>query len=303
MGQIIICIKYKNKTILRSKNFSAYKQAQDRGILDTIFPNNDNEVSDEQIIEEAKHFKTRKEFENKNNAHYQLARKRHILDLACEHMKYKGYGSYRTMKAHEQNESLKFWTHDKIIEHLRTVHYDSITDFIQKESGAYNAARDLGMLEEIKTIIKPKIQRWDYDKIAKEAQKYKTKFEFQTKSPKAYNAAHKRGILDDVCSHMTGKKSWKNIDSIKKEALKYDLISEFIKYSSGAYNAALKLGIVKEICSHMRKPKRLIWKHEELVAEAQKYERRVDFKKGSPGAYQCAQKRKVLDEICQHMKK
>jgi hypothetical protein len=44
--------------------------------------------------------------------------------------------------------------------------------------------------------------KWTFEKIQKEALKYKTRSNFAVGSPGAYSAAKKMGVLDQVCSHM-----------------------------------------------------------------------------------------------------
>lgn len=252
--------KYKNKTQLKNKNNSAFHQAKNRGLLEVVFPNNANEVSNEQLKQEAQMYSSRKELQENNNAHYQLAMKRHILDEICAHMPFNGYKDERTMLAHMNNktEAQKkglYWTEETILLRIKEGNFESITDFMNRESGAYDAARDLGIMDKVKELIPSKKRTWTNEELHIEALKYDRRSEFREGSPKAYNVAFKRGILDEICSHMHGKRSWKNIDDIRKEALKYDLISDFIAKSPGAYNAARKLEIVDDVCKHMRNRK------------------------------------------------
>lgn len=252
--------KYKNKTQLKNKNNSAFHQAKNRGLLEVVFPNNANEVSNEQLKQEAQMYSSRKELQENNNAHYQLAMKRHILDEICAHMPFNGYKDERTMLAHMNNktEAQKkglYWTQETILLRIKEGNFESITDFMNRESGAYDAARDLKIMDKVKELLPLKIKYWSDDDLQDEALKYDTRNDFRIGSPGAYSAASKRKILDKICSHMHGRRSWKNIDDIRKEALKYDLISDFISKSPGAYNAARKLEIVDEVCKHMRNRK------------------------------------------------
>lgn len=252
--------RYKNKTKLKSKNNSAFHQAKNRGLLEVVFPNNANEVSNEQLKQEAQMYSSRKELEDNNNAHYQLAMKRHILDEICAHMPFNGYKDERTMLAHMDNRTKaqkkgKYWTAERILKRIKEGHFESITDFINRESGAYDAARNIGIMNKVRELLPSKISYWTNEDLHKEALMYDRRSDFRKGSPKAYNVAFNRGILDIICSHMHGKRSWKNIEDVRKEALKYDLISDFISKSSGAYMAARKLGIVDDVCKHMRNRK------------------------------------------------
>ena len=252
--------KYKNKTQLQRKNNSAFLQAKNRGLLEIIFPNNANEVSDGQLKQEAEMYSSRKEFEEKNNAHYQLARKRHILDEICSNMPFKGYKDERTMLAHmsDKNQTQKkgkYWTTETILQCIKDGCFESLTDFRNRESGAYGAARNLGIMDKVKELLPSKKTHWSDEELHAEALKYDRRNDFIVGAPVAYSVAAKRQILDAICSHMHGRRSWKNIEDIRKEALKYDLISDFISKSPGAYNAAKKLDIVDDICKHMRNRK------------------------------------------------
>lgn len=252
--------KFKNKTQLKNKNNSAFHQAKNRGLLEVFFPNNANEVSNEQLKQEAQMYSSRKELQENNNAHYQLAMKRHILDEICAHMPFNGYKDERTMLAHMNNktEAQKkglYWTEETILLRIKEGNFESITDFMNSEPGAYDAARDLKIMDKVKELLPLKIKYWSDDDLQDEALKYDTRNDFRIGAPGAYSAASKRKILDKICSHMHGRRSWKNIDDIRKEALKYDLITDFISKSPGAYNAARKLEIVDEVCKHMRNRK------------------------------------------------
>ena len=252
--------KYKNKSQLRSKNNSAFQQAKNRGLLDAYFYGNANEVSNEQLRQEAQMYSSRKEFKKNDDAHFQLAKKRHILDELCAHMPFNGYKDERTMLAYMNNKteaqkSGQYWTAETILLRVKEGGFESISDFINRESGAYDAARNLKILDKIKELLPLKIKYWSNDELHKEALKYDRRTDFRERASRAYNVAFKRGILDLICSHMHGKRSWKNVDDIRKEALKYDLISDFISKSSGAYNAARKLNIIDDVCKHMRNRK------------------------------------------------
>lgn len=163
-----------------------------------------------------------------------------------------------------------------------------------------------------------KNKKWDFQKLQKEALKYKTRSEFSKLSSSAYVIARKSGILDIICSHMPnhvsmlGKNNpsfkWTDED-IKKEALKYKTKKEFRKNAYGAYQAAAKRGFFEEACKHMLDGLKrgeshpcFKWTEEKIQLEASKYKTRFQFQKNSP-AYKAAVKRNILDKVCAHMPK
>lgn len=93
---------------------------------------------------------------------------------------------------------------------------------------------------------------WTRVRIAKEALKYPTRFEFQKGSKYAYNRALNQGFLDEICTHMQPlKETWSKI-RIREEALKYSARTKFKKGNASAYRAACREGCLDEVCEHMR---------------------------------------------------
>lgn len=103
------------------------------------------------------------------------------------------------------------------------------------------------------TIPKPR-NYWTKKKCKKEAQRYKTRTEFQKKSLSAYHKALRQGWLNEICSHMISLKKTNNYwtkERCHREALKYRTRGEFQKKSGSACNKASLQGWLNEICSHM----------------------------------------------------
>jgi len=249
--------KHKTKTDFARRNDAAYRQAKDRGFIEEWYPENANLVSNEQLSIEASLYNSRVDFKNGSNAHYQLAMKRGILDEICRNMPYHGYRNERVMLAKESrqaNEMGKYWNRERIIEEVTKYH--SISDFIERASGAYDAARDLNIMDEIREILKSRYIDWTSEMLADEAKKYTCKVDFRKGSPKAYAVAWKRGILEDICSHMIVLRTNWTYDMLLAEALKYEFRGDFYKGSRKAYDVAHKRGILDKICSHMVKNKK-----------------------------------------------
>ena len=142
--------------------------------------------------------------------------------------------------------------------------------------------------------------KWTYDKLQKEALRFKNKGAFYEKSGSAYAIALRRKILDQICSHMENRLIHWTINSAKKEALKYKTRGEFAINSPNAYNWSRKNGSLEQICSHM-KAMYIYWTNEMLQEKALLYKTRSAFEKSDFHAYTTSLNRGVMDEICSHM--
>ena len=96
---------------------------------------------------------------------------------------------------------------------------------------------------------------WTYERVKKEAKKYKRKSDWFSKSRGSYNAAYGNGWFDKVSAHMPSSRKprgyWTK-DKVRREAKKYQLLKDFREKSLGAYSAALEAvqkGLIKKIFS------------------------------------------------------
>jgi len=179
--------------------------------------------------------------------------------------------------------------------------YTSKIDFLKNSHGAYVVAKKNGWIEEYTWLIHPKQYKgkFDYDYCYKEAQKYKTRKEFQVGCSCGYHHARINNWLDDytwfihpeVCN-----KKW-NKETCYNEAKKYDTLKEFAEKSSGSYSAALKNGWLIEYSWLNRKQKpNGYWGYDRCFNEAIKYSSRREFKEGCDSAYRSAIKNGWIDE-------
>lgn len=194
------------------------------------------------------------------------------------------------------------WTEDALREEVSKHHNKS--SLKNASPGAYKALIQHSKYGEL-TANFSKLNSWGYDECKTQAQKYKTRAEFQKAAGSAYNKARKCRWLDDICSHMQAvRKSWSSFENCKKEALKYKTRSEFQKQSRGAYKAASREKWLDEICQHMKFHQRPFgyWNDFDLCkAEALKYNVKTHFARGSSAAFKAARRNNWLLEICKHM--
>lgn len=251
--------KYSLRNEFEKGNSIAFRQAKKRGIVDILFPINPRHVPDERLYAEAAKYSSREDFKNGSNTAYQMALRRHILDKLCENMPFHGYKNERMMLAAEANKlngirmvGYKYWTEERIVKEIKDKGYKTLSEFQQKSAGAYDAAREMNLLDKIKVLFEPGKIMWTNEMLADEALKYHSKKEFRKGSPKAYDVAWKRDILDDICSHMVVLRTNWTYELLEEEANKYNSRGDFYRNSRKAYNVAHKRGILDKICSHMK---------------------------------------------------
>lgn len=148
------------------------------------------------------------------------------------------------------------WTTDNIKK--EALKYNSRGDFSKYSSGAYAAAKRLGIKDEVcshminNNWVPP--GKWTRESILEEAKKYRIKSHFEKNSSGAFKAAKRLNIIDEACSHMDivckPVGYWTN-ERLKEEAGKYNTKQEFIEKSGSAYQTARQKGIIDKICEHM----------------------------------------------------
>ena len=147
-----------------------------------------------------------------------------------------------------------------------------------------------------------KNKKWDFETVAAEAKKHKTRKKFQVHAPGAYNWAQRNRCLDEVCAHMEpGRKSW-DLESVTAEAKKYDARTKFEDHAPSSYRWAQRNGYLDVVCAHMV-PVRKLWDLKTVLAAAKECKTRTEFRKKYPGAADWASDHGRLDEVCAHMPK
>ena len=192
------------------------------------------------------------------------------------------------------------WTKETITEIAKSC--TTKLEFTKSYGGAYNAAKRLGIFDEICAHFHSSNTHWTNDLIFLEALKYTTRESFKLNSRGAYEAAVRKGF-NKFSKHMNKvRKQW-TIDSAFKEAKKYQYRGIFLNACSGAYSYLNKHNKLYEACSHMYNPKESIkWTEKAITKEAKKYATRNAFKRNSSTAYQSMLKLGLTSSICTHMK-
>jgi hypothetical protein len=192
---------------------------------------------------EALKYETRTAFARGSPGACKAAKSNGWLDQICGHMvavvqKPRGYWTLERCQA----EVLK---------------YDTRKAFQLGSSGAYDAAKSNGWLDQIcghmVEVRKPK-GWWTFERCHAEALKYDTRHAFARGSGDAYSAARRGGWRDRICGHMIEVQKpsgyW-TFDRCQAEALKYETRKDFERGSGGAYKAAFSNGWLDQICGHM----------------------------------------------------
>ena len=220
----------------------------------------------EKCLEEAKKYKTIKEFVKHANGAYQICIREGYRE-AFDHM-----GKVdRTRK----------WTKESCFE--EALKYQHRAELIKGAPGCYEALVKYGALEDAcahMTVLWEK--KWDAETALAEVKKYKTLREAKTKSASAYNACVRLGLIEPL-ETTPHRKAWTK-EECHGVALKYKTRSEFAKNDGGAYNAAFKRKWLDEICSHMSYGAMWLgvqYIHRYLIAREIKYVAEKRFKEES----------------------
>jgi predicted GIY-YIG superfamily endonuclease len=195
-------------------------------------------ITKELCHQEALKYNYRWEFGEGSPVFYQKAGKRKWMEEICSHM----------------TDKLIYWDEEKILDVAQNSGLTLITEFARLYSGAYQAAKQLGVKQKLRDIFEWKGGKfWTKEEIWEIAKKYTVRSLFQKENPASSYYAQRKGWYDEITSHMSylpkGKKWTK--DEIHKEALKYKTRNEFNKFSNSAYQSATHNEWLDDVCSHM----------------------------------------------------
>ena len=250
--------------------------------------------SRKKCFDEAKNYKTRSEFQKNASRAYSISLKKGWLDEMGWLPKTQQYPN-------------GYWNREHIIEEAKK--YSTIKDFQEKSGGAFNAARRLGIINELDWLEKEKRLPFGYWKnkehCIEEAKKYKSKKEFQTKNQSAYWASLKYGYLEEmpwlVKRKVSKRGSFKNNkEGIFEEAKKYKTRGEFQKNNKSAYSAALKYGWLDEmdwLPKGTNRPNGYWDNIENVINEAKKYSTKLEIRENEPYLYKIMFKKGYVNEL------
>ena len=189
-----------------------------------------------------------------------------------------------------------YWTKEKCLEEAKK--YNSRLEFYKSNCSAYSFANKNGWLDEC--IWFKQTQKlpnyWTKEKCLEEAKKYKTIKDFEKGSKGACSSARKNHWIKDYTWFIKLTNFW-NYETCYQEAKKYTLKKDFREKSKGAYGVALKNGWIKDYTWLQITSKPIgYWTKERCLEEAKKYNSRGDFCKKNPNVYNITLKKKWINE-------
>lgn len=227
-------MKYSTRNDFRTRSLSAYKVACDKGWLDTVCSHMSPQghmkrrlvyrVADDvrRVVyvgltysicrRQAQHRTQSKSLIENFGTDFILEPISKLLDLGdaarlesetIDHYRLIGYRVLNVAKGGSVGGNFTKWTEEKI--RKEALKYFSRKDFGNGSKGAYAAALEMGILDEVCSHM-PRLRmpdnHWTFETIHEQALKYKTRNAFAQGCKRAYFQAGKLGILDEVCSHM-----------------------------------------------------------------------------------------------------
>lgn len=154
------------------------------------------------------------------------------------------------------------------------------------------------------------IKKWTLEKLQEEANKYKTRYEFEKNCSSGYTMSIRKKLLDELFKnhHNNGyaTKKHQNWTMAEFQSLANKCLtrSEFWKNNPSAARLSSNKNIIDELFKNHKNSgytdRQVIegyWTKEQLQIEANKCESRGDFRNNNFKAYRRALKKNVLDEI------
>jgi hypothetical protein len=227
-----------------------------------------------------------------------------------------GWLMFNIAKPGSLGSASKKWTKKALQEEVNK--YRTRGEFQSKGKGAYGAALRKGLLDELfknhlnlgRTDKQVIFGYWTEEKLQEEANKYKTRGEFQEKNASAYQAAVKKQIIGKLFNDHSNKGYDENKkqdgywtkEKLQKEVLKYETLNDFFKNNKAAYSAARRMKIIEELFNnHSNKGLTTTWttkwSKEKLQEEADKYKTRGEFWKANSSAANRALAKGLMDEL------
>lgn len=274
--------KYISRSEFATNSASAYSVARERGWLEQMTWMKDKwshptpKWTKEVVIEEAKRYSTRIDFERNAPTAYSKAQQ---LGWLAE-MPWLQY-----LK--------KAWTKEEVFEESKK--YNNRAAFSQGASGAYHIALREKWLAEMPWLrIRTPFSSMK-DVIFEESKQYLSKEEFKEKNPEYYSIVLKQRWLKEMVWLDPVLRIELSKEEVFNEAQQYKSKTSFYKHNRDLYNCARKHGWLEEMNWFVTM--RSKWTRQEIFEEARKYSSRKEFEKNASGAYNAARTNKWLDEM------
>lgn len=318
--------KYQYRSVLKKENNTVYKKLSERGWLEEACSHMNykckpvNYWTIERCKEVAKKYKTKKEFQNKNNSVYTTCVRQGWIDDVCGHMEIIGNRFKRIIYSYEFIEDKSVYvglTYNMKIRQFNRDRYDKdqVTKYIKK-TGFKPIRRLLTDYIEVEEAIKLEgfyvkkyknegwnilnvsktgaigngYKKWTYELVKSITQKYNTLTLLKKDYENLYYLIRNRKWFELV-EHMSDFDNEKKIRILPKKIQKPKLIKEKpVKI--------IKPKIVKE-----KKVIEIKWNKEACREAALKSNNLKDFNQMFPGAYAMCNRHEWIDEIAPHLRK
>jgi len=287
-----------------------------------------------EILSEAKKYKTKKDWRKYSKKAYQAAVRNKIVDRASAHMEVLGTHHKRcvyTIKVLDKKIiyiGLTYNFQRRIRNHLETSRFRNLIkkfgrDAIKAEKlTEYIDVKEAQKLE-TKLINKFKLLKyevlnivkggglggntiyWTKEKVLEEVKKIKSLEEWREKYKGSYQAAIKFNLYKRLSSNLTRKqregKVWTDKASVLADALKYKSKSVWRDNSVSAVRFARKNGFYDEATKHMKNSIWSRWDHKNVIEVGKKFKTRSEWNKKSHQSYLYALKHKLVDQVMPRM--
>jgi len=327
--------RYTTRMEWEKNDGGTYRAAHYRGIFDSAVEHmgprtyRNFKWTKENVLEEAKKYKTKQKWIEENNWSYKVSVKKGWYEEACSHMAVNARFN---------------WTKELLIEDAKK--YETILKWRQNSSSAYQTARGIGVFKEA-TSHMPEVFRWTESLILADAKKYNSRTDWRA-SGFAHVAAKRLGIYDQAVKHMerlgnldkrmiycfhSNNKAYigltfnltKRMADHKREgkqyiylknkydenAIEWIQLTDYVDQEKAAYlegyyiKSFRKKGytILNEAEAGGLGGHFIKWTKEKILADALLYPSRKQWKKYSKSAFQRAKRTGCFDEVTAHMPK
>lgn len=190
-----IAKSYNDKTEFHKKHYRLYEHCKNMGWLEelgTVLPRK-RKWSVEKLKEEALKYSTRGEFMKANISAYNTALNSGHYDEIISHMGDPNKFQQKIKWTYENVRDL--YLKCKTLKELRVNHGQKVIT-VAKKNGWHDELSKHFMKEQHPNLY------WTFEKVKKEAEKYKTRKEFGKNNPSAYQRAIAMEWMDAISSHM-----------------------------------------------------------------------------------------------------